>query len=129
MKFEHLALNVPDVRAHAKWLAEHLGLPVLRALEAAPFTHFLGDETGRVFLELYSNPKAPFPDYAALHPLNFHVAFFAPDAAAAQARLVAAGATPFSEEITADGSRLIFVRDPWGLPLQFCQRTKPFAGF
>lgn len=129
MKFEHLALNVPEVRAHSRWLADHLGLTVLRALEAAPFTHFLGDESGRVFLELYSNPKAPYPDYAATHPLILHVAFFTPDAAAARAKVVAAGATPFSEETLPDGSKLIFVRDPWGLALQFCQRAKPFPGF
>ena len=129
MKFEHLALNVPDARAMSRWYVENLGLKVLRALEAAPFTHFLGDDSGRVFIELYSNPKAVYPDYAAMHPLVFHVAFFAPDAAAAQAKLVAAGAKPFSEESLADGTKLIFVRDPWGVPLQFCQRAKPFPGF
>ena len=129
MKFEHLALNVPDARAMSRWYVEHLGLRVLRALEAAPFTHFLGDDTGRVFIELYSNPKAPYPDYAAAHPLVLHVAFFAPDASAAQATLVAAGATPFQEEALPDGSKLIFVRDPWGLPIQLCQRAKPFPGF
>ena len=28
-----------------------------------------------------------------------------------------------------DGSRLTMMRDPWGLPLQLCQRAKPFPGF
>jgi glyoxylase I family protein len=129
MKFEHMALNVPDARAMSRWYVEHLGLTVLRALEAAPFTHFLGDDTGRVFIELYSNPAAPYPDYAAAHPLVFHVAFFAPDAGAMQAKLVAAGATAFSDDTLPDGSRLIFVRDPWGVPVQLCQRAKPFPGF
>ena len=129
MKFEHLALNVPDARAMARWYVEHLGLTVLRALEAAPFTHFLGDDTGRVFIEFYSNPKAPYPDYAAVPPLVFHVAFFAPDAGAAQTKLVAAGAKAFSDDTLPDGSRLIFVRDPWGVPVQLCQRAKPFPGF
>ena len=129
MKFEHLALNVPDARAMAHWYVEHLGLTVLRALEAAPFTHFLADDTGRVFLEIYSNPAAPYPDYAAAHPLVFHVAFFAPDAGAMQAKLVAAGAKPFSDDRQADGGRLIFVRDPWGVTVQLCQRAKPFPGF
>ena len=129
MKFEHLALNVPDVLAMSRWYAEHLGLSVVRQLEATPFTHFLADETGRVFIEFYSNPAAPYPDYAAVHPLVFHVAFFAPDAGESARRLVAAGATPFSDNTLPDGSRLIFVRDPWGVPVQFCQRAKPFAGF
>lgn len=129
MKFEHLALNVPDARAMSRWYVEHLGLSVARAMDAAPFTHFLADETGRVFIELYSNPAAPYPDYASTPPLVLHVAFFAPDAGAQQKRLVAAGATPFSDDTMPDGTRLIFVRDPWGVPVQLCQRAKPFPGF
>jgi glyoxylase I family protein len=129
MKFEHLALNVPDARAMSRWYVEHLGLSVVRSLEVEPFTHFLGDDTGRVFIELYSNPAAPYPDYAATHPLVFHVAFFAPEAGAMQAKLVAAGAKAFSDDTMPDGSRLIFVRDPWGVPVQLCQRAKPFPGF
>jgi glyoxylase I family protein len=129
MKFEHFALNVPDARAMSRWYVEHLGLTVLRSLPAAPHTHFLGDDTGRVFIELYSNPAAPYPDYAAGHPLVMHVALFAPDAGAVAQRLTAAGAKPFSDETLPDGSRLIFLRDPWGLPLQLCQRVQPFPGF
>src|SRR4051812_24507048 len=76
MKFEHFALNVPDVRAMARWYVEHLGLQVVRSREDAPYTHFLGDDTGRVFIEIYSNPLAIYPDYAAQHPLIFHFAMF-----------------------------------------------------
>lgn len=129
MKFEHFALNVPDARAMSAWYVQHLGLTVLKSLPAAPHTHFLGDDTGRVFIELYSNPAAPYPDYAASHPLVLHLAFFAPDAGAAAQRLVAAGARPFSDDKMPDGSRLIFVRDPWGVSVQLCQRAQPFPGF
>lgn len=129
MKFEHLALNVPEARAMAQWYAAHLDLAVVRSLDAAPHTHFLADETGRVFLELYSNPAAPYPDYATMDPLVFHVAFFAPDAGAMQARLIGAGAKACADTRQPDGSRLIFVRDPWGVPVQLCQRAKPFPGF
>ena len=58
MKFEHFAINVPEVRAQAKWWVENLGLTVARNRDDAPFTHFLADETGRVVVELYSNPAA-----------------------------------------------------------------------
>ena len=44
-------------------------------------------------------------------------------------RLAAAGATPFSDDKMPDGSRLIFLRDPWGVPVQLCQRAQPFPGF
>ncbi len=126
MKFEHLALNVPDPRAMVRWYVDHLGLTIARAREEPPYTHFLRDETGRVVVEIYRNPAAAIPDYAAAHPLCFHIAFVAADAKAVSAKLKAAGATIFIEETTPDGSLLIMMRDPWGVPLQFCQRTKPF---
>ncbi|MBL9187761.1 MAG: VOC family protein [Opitutaceae bacterium] len=126
MKFEHFALNVPDVRAHAQWYVDHVGFTVVRRREDAPFTHFLADDTGRIIVELYSNPKAPYPAYAQAHPLLFHIALVAPDAKAERERLEKAGATLFLEEPQPDGSLLIMMRDPWGVPLQLCQRTKPF---
>lgn len=126
MKFEHFALNVPEPRAHAQWYVQHLGFTVARARDDAPFTHFLADETGRTVVEFYSNPKGPIPDYAAQHPLSFHFAVVAADARAERARLEKAGAKLFLEEPQPDGSLLIMLRDPWGVPLQLCQRTKPF---
>jgi catechol 2,3-dioxygenase-like lactoylglutathione lyase family enzyme len=126
MKFEHFALNVPDARSHARWLAQHLGFSIVRQREDAPYTHFLADETGRVVVELYSNPKAPYPAYAQQHPLVFHLAVVAADARAERARLEQAGATLFLEEPLPDGSLLIMLRDPWGVPLQLCQRATPF---
>jgi glyoxylase I family protein len=29
-------------------------------------------------------------------------------------------------EETPDGSSLVMMRDPWGVALQFCQRSRPF---
>lgn len=126
MTFEHFAINVSDVRSMARWYVDHLGMKVARSRQDAPFTHFLADDTGRVIVELYTNPAAAVPDYAAAHPLCFHIAFVAADARATRAKLEQAGATLFVEETTPDGSLLIMMRDPWGVPLQFCQRTKPF---
>ena len=123
MKFEHFAINVPDAAAHAQWYVAHLGFKIVRQMTVAPFTHFLADETGRVVVELYSNPKATIPDYKALHPLNFHLAVVAADARADRARLEQSGATLFLEDPQADGSLLIMLRDPWNVPLQLCQRT------
>ena len=128
MKFEHFALNVTDVRAMTPWYVQHLGFTVARSRPDAPYTHFLADETGRVIVELYSNPAAVVPDYVATHPLCFHIALVAKDAGAERRRLEQAGATLFLEETLPDGSLLIMMRDPWGIPLQLCQRTKPFEG-
>ncbi len=127
MVFEHFALNVPDARAHARWYVDHLGFRVVREKSDAPFTHFLGDDTGRVIVELYSNPSAPILPFAQLLPLCFHVAVIAADARAERSRLETAGATFFSEDSFPDGTRLIMLRDPWGVSLQLCQRAQPLT--
>jgi glyoxylase I family protein len=127
MKFEHFALNVPDAKATALWYVTHLGLKVARTRSDAPFTSFLSDDTGRVIFEVYSNTAAPYPDFSAAHPLCFHVAFVADDPVAVRTKLVAAGATPAYEETLPDGSFLIMVRDPWGIPLQLVRRVTPFS--
>lgn len=126
MKFEHFALNVPDPRAQADWYVEHLGFSVVRRLERPPYTHFLADESDRVVVELYHNPAAPVPDYAATPPLCFHFALVAADAHLERRRLEAAGAAHVLDEPQPDGSQLIMMRDPWGVALQLCQRAKPF---
>ncbi len=125
MRFEHLALNVTDARAMAAWYVQHLGLSVVRALESAPHTHFLADATGRTVLEVYSNPAAPYPNYKDQHWLVLHVAFVSADADADRARLERAGATPATVDALPDGSRLVMMRDPWGVCLQLCQRARP----
>jgi catechol 2,3-dioxygenase-like lactoylglutathione lyase family enzyme len=126
VNFEHFALNVPDARAMAAWYVDQFGLSVARRRADEPFTHFLADTAGRVFIELYSNPRSPFPDYWGIHPLSFHFGFVADNAAAARQRLELAGASLFQDEPQPDGSLLIMMRDPWGVPFQLCQRAKPF---
>jgi catechol 2,3-dioxygenase-like lactoylglutathione lyase family enzyme len=125
MRFEHFALNVPDARAHAAWYVEHLGFTVARARTEVPYTHFLADDSGHVVLELYSNPSAPSLNFHAQDPLVFHFAVVSRDTEADAARLQHAGATVARDETLGDGSRLIMLRDPWGVSLQLCQRTNP----
>lgn len=127
MKFEHFALNVPDARAMARWYVEHLGFTVVRRREDAPFTHFLADDTGRVIVELYTNPAATIPNYASAHPLTFHFALVADDARAERARLERAGAVFSAQDLLPDGSVLFMLRDPWGVPVQLCQRAQPLG--
>jgi len=126
MKFEHFAINVPDARATARWQVDHLGFTLLRQQAEAPYTTFLADDTGRVTIELYSNPAAPYPDYPNQSPLVFHLALAVTNARAEQARLEKAGATWFADVTPPDGSLLVMMRDPWGVPVQLCQRAKPF---
>ena len=127
MHFEHFAINVPDPVAMAKWYVEHLRMRVASAMAEEPFTHFLADEGGRVVMEIYNNPIGAIPDYASQHPLQFHLAFAVEDPRADQPRLETAGATLVEEVVLDDGSVLIMMRDPWGVPLQLCRRTTPFS--
>ena len=129
MNFEHFALNVPDARAMSRWYVQHLGFVIARSREDAPYTHFLADNSGRVAVELYTNLAATITDFASAHPLSFHFAVVTHAARDERSRLEKAGATFFVEDALPDGSVLIMMRDPWGVPLQLCQRATPFPSY
>ena len=79
LNVEHVACNVSDPVAMAAWYVEHLGMRVVRRIPTPPYIHFLADANGRAVIEIYTNPTAdPVPDYAAMHPMRFHLAFAAP---------------------------------------------------
>lgn len=125
MNIEHFAVNVPEPVAAAAWYVRHLGMRVVRSLTEAPFTHFLADESGRVVVEMYGHTKAPVPDYRAMDPLVFHIAFVTDDVRGTLKRLVEAGATTAGDvTITATGDEMTFLRDPWGMVLQLVRRAK-----
>jgi catechol 2,3-dioxygenase-like lactoylglutathione lyase family enzyme len=123
LNVEHIAWNVSDPVAVAAWYVEHLGMRVVRSVPTPPYIHFLADARGRVVVEIYNSPADAVPDYASMHPMRFHFAFAAPDPDAARTALVDAGATFVDEQRLADGSRLLMLRDPWGLALQLCARA------
>ncbi|WP_373397076.1 VOC family protein [Algoriphagus halophilus] len=125
MKFEHFAINVPDAKATALWYEEHLGLTVKKKMEEAPNMIFLADDSGTVMLELYNNPKGETLEFEKLHPLAVHIALVSQDPTGDKNRLIAAGATEFSDDILPDGSHLVMLRDPWGICLQLCKRATP----
>ena len=125
LNLEHVACNVEDPVAMAAWYVQHLGMRIVRHSPEPPQIHFLADAAGRAVIEIYRNAADPVPDYAAMNPFQFHIAFAAPDPDAARAALVAAGATLVDERTAPDGSRLIMLRDPWGIPLQLCKRPTP----
>ena len=60
-----------------------------------------------------------------MDPLELHLAFDSQDPDADRAALVLAGATALSDDLLPDGSRLLMLRDPWGLALQLCARATP----
>jgi len=125
MKLEHVAVNVPDAHALAQWFATHLGMRIVISQENPPYMHFVADESGSM-LELYSNPVAPMPDYANMHPINLHIAFASDAIEDDRARLLDAGAIAVGEITTSPaGDKLAFFRTPWQVPFQLVQRRNP----
>ena len=127
LRLEHVALNVADPRAMADWYVAHLGMRVVRRVEGPPHTRFLVDSAGATVVELYENPEARIPDYLRMDPLELHLAFDSRAPDADRDELVRAGATALSDDRLPDGSRLLMLRDPWGLALQLCARATPLV--
>lgn len=125
MKMEHVALNVSDPVGMAAWYTKHLGFKIARSLPSPPYTTFLMESGGAMMLEIYLSPPDQVPDYRTMNPLVLHVAFVSNDPDADRARLQAAGATLVEDQHLPDGSRIIILRDPWGLAIQLCKRASP----
>ena len=124
MKLEHVAINVPEPAAMAKWYAENLGMRIVVASNESPYMHFIADEAGSM-MEIYNNPAATMPDYPNMSPFNLHMAFSTDNIEEERDRLVAAGATAGEITSTPRGDKLLFLRDPWSIPFQFVQRSSP----
>jgi len=125
LNIEHIAWNVTAPAAIADWYVEHLGMRVVRQSGPPHHMRFIADAKGRVVLELYNNAVDAVPDYASMHPARLHLAFATEDPDASKTALLAAGATLVDDQVVADGSRLIMLRDPWGLALQLVKRSTP----
>lgn len=127
-RIEHVAFNVAQPVETAAWYVQHLGMRVARYAGGPTEIHFLADAAGASVIELYRNPVAAVPDYNAMHPMQMHIAFLVDDADAEAARLSAAGATLEDTSDLPDGSRLVMMRDPWGIALQLVRRVQPLLG-
>jgi NAD/NADP transhydrogenase alpha subunit len=46
MKLEHIALNLSDARAAAKWYEANLDMRIVKSFDDPPHIHFLADESG-----------------------------------------------------------------------------------
>jgi catechol 2,3-dioxygenase-like lactoylglutathione lyase family enzyme len=126
MKLEHVAINVADPLALARWYVEHLGLTVVRRGMEPPWGHFLADDSGHVMLEIYGNEQAPKLDFPANHPSSLHFAFVSKDVAGDVRRLIAAGATQVGQiDVAPNKDELAMLRDPWGVCIQLVKRGQP----
>ena len=126
IRLEHVAINVEDPTAMAKWYCENLGMKIVRKGPSPANMRFISDAGGNMMLELYNNPPDEVPDYRSMNPLSLHIAFMVDDVKAITMKLIAAGATiAVDVNITPAGDELIILRDPWGVPIQFLNRARP----
>lgn len=125
MKIEHFAINVAHPVEMSQWYVKHLGMTIKFQQSEAPFITFLADNSGRVMIEIYKNPADDVPDYKNIDPRQVHLAFISDLPDEDIKKLVNAGASLYSDDILADGSRLVMLRDPWGFALQLCKRANP----
>jgi catechol 2,3-dioxygenase-like lactoylglutathione lyase family enzyme len=61
MRLEHIALNVADPDAMARWYTSHLGMQIVRHIPTPNATYFLADSARMSVIEIYHNPAAPVP--------------------------------------------------------------------
>lgn len=126
MKVEHVAINVPDALAMARWYVEHLGLTVKRRTVDEPWAHFMADDSDTFMFEIYTNKNVTIPDYPSGDPSNLHLAFSSDDPAADAVRLKLAGASMVGDvETMGNGDVMAMLRDPWGVPVQLIKRQSP----
>lgn len=124
MKIEHVALNLEDPVSALKWYSENLEMQVLKSSDTPPYGSFIADKEGNVVLEIYANTTIPLPDYAAMHPLTFHLAFSVEDVSSTRERLLSKGATAEGEVMQKEnGDTFAMLRDPWGVPIQLVNRA------
>ncbi len=126
IRLEHVAINVEDPAAMAKWYCENLGMKIIRKGPSPANMRFISDAGGNMMLELYNNPPDEVPDYPLMNPLSLHIAFMVDDVKAICDKLAAAGATVAGDvNITPAGDEIAMLRDPWGVPIQFVKRAEP----
>ncbi len=126
IRLEHVAINVEDPAAMAKWYCENLGMKIIRKGPSPVNMRFISDAGGNMMLELYNNPPDAVPDYRSMNPLSLHIAFMVDDVKSITRKLIAAGATiAVDVNTTPAGDELVILRDPWGVPIQFLKRTEP----
>ena len=123
MNIEHFALHVREPAEMAKWYVAHLGMKIVKKRDESPYTTFLSDTDNNVMVEIYCHPEIEVLDYRSMSPSVVHLAFTDNDPDATRARLIAVGAELLEEVNLQDGSRLVMMRDPWGLAIQFCKRS------
>jgi glyoxylase I family protein len=122
---EHIAINLDDSPAKAKWYSLNLGMKYLREGKAPNYSMFIADINDNFTFELYQQKSYPVIKFDTVHPSSIHLAFMTDNIEALKDKLVKAGAKVFQDIMeTPAKDRILMLRDPWGQPIQFVKRAK-----
>ena len=127
IRFEHIALNVESPESVSQWYQKYLGMQVVRKYSQNAI--FISDFNGYMMFELYRKPEASM-DFSSISHEMMHISFMAEDVAKVQSQLTEAGAVSVGEiAVSSNGDRVLNMRDPWGIPIQFVQRGSQMVSF
>jgi uncharacterized glyoxalase superfamily protein PhnB len=126
--FEHLAFNLADSRAKAKWYTENFVMLNKREGKAPSYGMFISDAGENMMLELYQQKDYPVIGFDSLSHMTIHLAFMTDNIEAVKEKLLKIGAKVV-EDITktASGDFVLMMRDPFGMPIQFVKRANPMV--
>jgi uncharacterized glyoxalase superfamily protein PhnB len=119
---------VTDPAAAARWYSVNLGMKIARKSQAPANTYFIADASNKMILELCNNQDVPVLKYASLSHMSLHLAFMADELEPRRDVLVSAGAEMVEDVTTIpNGDKVLMMRDPWGLAIQFVKRVVPMV--
>jgi len=124
MEVEHIGFRVSEPISMAKWYAENLGFQVKRQNgDDSSGGAFVLDNSGKVMLEIFADPKVKAFEPDSRNPLTVHLAFASENINQDIMQLEEAGAQ-FVEKNTNEstGDHIALMLDPWGNSLQIVQR-------
>ena len=127
---EHISLNVHDPVSMVKWYCKNLEMIVTREGTSPNFNYFIADSGKHIMLEIANNADYVPINFPAVNVNSIHLAFMVKNITAIKEKLISQGAT-LAKDISTNnnGDKVMTLRDPWGLPIQFLERVKPILKY
>ncbi|MGK9369455.1 VOC family protein [Melioribacter sp. Ez-97] len=127
IKFEHIALLLPDAEKAAEWYCSNLDMKIVNK---GTGSIFVTDKAKNIMFEFLINNEVKHLNFKEINALSMHIAFHVRDAEKLKKKLVDSGASIESDlTLTNSGDKIMILRDPWGVPLQFVERKNPMLRF
>jgi catechol 2,3-dioxygenase-like lactoylglutathione lyase family enzyme len=127
INFEHIALLLPDAEKATEWYCSNLDMKIVNK---GTGSIFVTDKAKNIMFEFLINHGVKPLNFKEINALSMHIAFHVRDAEKLKKKLVESGASIESELTTTDsGDKIMILRDPWGVPLQFVERKNPMLRF